>query len=555
MNTDDIADVLEITAKLQELHGENPFKVRALSSAAYNLSKLRIDLNGKSLPEIEQIEGIGKGISAKIVELLNTGTTTEFEELKHKTPIGVIEMLGVKGLGPKKVRQLWKELNLETVGELLYACHENRLIDLKGFGVKTQEGIQKNIEFKQSNAGKIHFALAEKEVMHTIKKLKQNIRHIENISVTGEVRRKNDIVNKIEIIITTNNPDEVKTILIEDEGYSEDEEIENTFVSGNEGCLTIIYLCTPENFYKELFETTGSAEFIEHFSETEIESPESEEEIFESLGLQFIEPELRESSSIINIAKTNKIPKLIEYADLKGILHNHSTYSDGMNTLQEMAEYCKELGFQYFGISDHSQTAVYAQGLKPEKVLLQQKEIEKLNKQLAPFKIFKGIESDILNDGSLDYEEEILKTFDFVVASVHSNLKMDEEKATKRLLKAIENPYTTILGHPTGRLLLAREGYPIHHKKIIDACAANNVIIELNAHPYRLDIDWGWIPYCIEKGVKISINPDAHQKEGLKDMRYGIYSARKGMLDNKNCFNALSLEEIEKYFNKRKNNF
>ena len=294
---------------------------------------------------------------------------------------------------------------------------------------------------------------------------------------------------------------------------------------------------------------------IEHFSETEIESPESEEEIFESLGLQFIEPELRESSSIINIAKTNKIPKLIEYADLKGILHNHSTYSDGMNTLQEMAEYCKELGFQYFGISDHSQTAVYAQGLKPEKVLLQQKEIEKLNKQLAPFKIFKGIESDILNDGSLDYEEEILKTFDFVVASVHSNLKMDEEKATKRLLKAIENPYTTILGHPTGRLLLAREGYPIHHKKIIDACAANNVIIELNAHPYRLDIDWGWIPYCIEKGVKISINPDAHQKEGLKDMRYGIYSARKGMLDNKNCFNALSLEEIEKYFNKRKNNF
>ncbi len=552
MNTEDIADALEITAKLQELHGENPFKVRALSGAAYKLSKTRMDLRGKSQNEIEQIEGVGKGIAAKIIELLSTGTTEEFEELKNKTPLGVIEMLGVKGLGPKKVRQLWKELNVESLGELLYACHENRLVDLKGFGIKTQESVQKNIEFKQSNSGKIHFARAEKEVLQMVKNLKQNISFIENISATGEVRRKCDIITKIEIIASTNEIEEVKVILTEQLGFIEDEEIENTFVYGNEGCPTIIYLCAPENFYKELFETTGSSEFIEQFLETEIETPESEEEIFESQGLQFIEPELRESSSIIKIAKENKIPKLIEYSNLKGILHNHSTYSDGMNTLQEMAEYCKELGFEYFGICDHSQTAVYAEGLKPEKVLLQQKEIDKLNKQLAPFKIFKGIESDILNDGRLDYEEDILKTFDFVVASVHSNLKMDEEKATHRLLKAIENPYTTILGHPTGRLLLAREGYPLNHKKIIDACAANGVIIELNAHPYRLDIDWSWIPYCIEKGVKISINPDAHQKEGLKDMCYGVYSARKGMLDTKNCFNALSLEEIEKYFNSRK---
>ena len=197
-------------------------------------------------------------------------------------------------------------------------------------------------------------------------------------------------------------------------------------------------------------------------------------------------------------------------------------------------------------------SAFYAQGLKPETVLVQQKEIEKLNKQLAPFKIFKGIESDILNNGSLDYTEDILKTFDFVVASIHSNLKMREEKANERLIKAIENPYTTILGHPTGRLLLARQGYPINHKKIIDACAANNVIIELNAHPYRLDIDWSWIPYCLEKGVKISINPDAHQKEGYNDMRYGVYSARKGMLDKTNCFNTLNLSEIEKYFASRR---
>lgn len=552
MTTEDIADVLEITAKLMELHEENPFKVKALAAAAYNLSKTRLNLAGKSPEEIEKIEGIGKGISAKIIELVQTGTTKEFEELKSKTPMGVIEMLGVKGLGPKKVRQLWKELHVESVGELLYACNENRLVDLKGFGEKTQESIRKNIEFKQSNSGKIHFATAEKEAVQTLKHLRDTIPHIKNISVTGELRRKNDTIDKIEFLIATEDIDEVKSILVEQNGFAEDEEIQNTFVSGNDGCKTFIYLCEPENFYKELFETTGSGDFIEEFLESPVENAESEEDIFSELGLQYVEPELRESQNIIQLAKANKIPKLIEYKDLKGILHNHSTYSDGMNTLQEMAEYCKELGFEYFGICDHSQAAFYAEGLKPEKVLLQQKEIDKLNKQLAPFKIFKGIESDILNDGSLDYAEDILKTFDFVVASVHSNLKMDEEKANQRLLKAIENPYTTILGHPTGRLLLARQGYPIDHKKIIDACAANGVIIELNAHPYRLDIDWTWIPYCLEKGVKISINPDAHQKEGLKDMRYGINSARKGMLDTKNCFNTLSLEEIEKYFNSRK---
>jgi DNA polymerase (family 10) len=250
-------------------------------------------------------------------------------------------------------------------------------------------------------------------------------------------------------------------------------------------------------------------------------------------------------------AKAHTLPKLIESADLKGILHNHSTYSDGMNSLEEMAVYCKQLGYEYLGICDHSQTASYAGGLKVEQVLLQQDEIKKLNQQLAPFKIFKGIESDILGNGNLDYEEDILKTFDFIVASVHANLKMDEEKATNRLLKAIENSYTTILGHPTGRLLLGRPGYPIDHKKIIDACAANNVVIELNAHPYRLDIDWRWIPYCLEKGVMISINPDAHQLKGYHDMNYGINVARKGLLTKEQCFNSKSLAEIEVYFNNR----
>jgi DNA polymerase (family 10) len=217
-----------------------------------------------------------------------------------------------------------------------------------------------------------------------------------------------------------------------------------------------------------------------------------------------------------------------------------------------MAEYCKQKGFQYLGICDHSQSAFYANGLKPDRVGAQHQEIEQLNNELFPFKIFKGIESDILYDGSLDYTNDILKTFDFVVASVHSVLKMNEEKATDRLIKAIENPYTTILGHPTGRLLLSRQGYPINHKKVIDACAANKVIIELNANPYRLDIDWRWIPYCIEKGVMISINPDAHETEGFYDMYFGTLAARKGMLTEENCFNAFSVEKIETYFKAKK---
>jgi DNA polymerase (family 10) len=257
---------------------------------------------------------------------------------------------------------------------------------------------------------------------------------------------------------------------------------------------------------------------------------------------------LREGLNEISLAKENKIPKLVELSDLKGILHNHSTYSDGLNTLKDMALHCKELGYEYLGMCDHSQSAFYANGLKADRVLEQQKEIDELNVKLAPFKIFKGIESDILNDGSLDYPVEVLKTFDFIVASVHSNLKMNEEKATARLLKAIENPFTTILGHPTGRLLLSRPGYPIDHKRIIDACAANKVIIELNAHPYRLDIDWRWIQYCLEKGVKISINPDAHEKSGYQDMYYGVCAARKGMLTKEMCFNAMGRVEMEQYF-------
>ena len=517
-----------------ELHEENPFKVKSIANAAFKLDKTDIALQGLTLQELEKIEGIGKSIASKINEMQTTGTLKELDEMLGRTPAGIVDMLGIKGIGPKKVGQLWRELQIESVGELLYACNENRLTGLKGFGAKTQEQLKKQIEFHQSSRGKFHYASLENFANDLVEILKKQY-YTELVSLTGAMRRKSEIIEQIEIIIAT------------------DQQIQEQALENKFGVKLNIITCASKDFYTTLFKTTAHPEHLKQLNELTIQQPVSEQEIYSSYQLAYIEPELREGLTEIELAKGNKLPQLIQYTDLKGILHNHSTYSDGIHSLKEMAEHCKQLGYEYLGICDHSQSAFYANGLKPDRVLEQHREIDQLNKQLHPFKIFKGIESDILNDGSLDYEPDVLKTFDFIVASVHSNLKMTEEKATARIIRAIENPYTTLLGHPTGRLLLSREGYPIDHKKIIDACAANGVIIELNAHPYRLDIDWRWIPYCLEKGVKISINPDAHEKNGYEDMKYGTYVARKGMLTKEMCFNAMKREEMEIYLNEKKN--
>ncbi len=537
MNTEKIAAKLKLTGQLQELHGQNPFKVKALINAAYRLDKTDINLEGKNIEELAALEGIGKGIASKIYELQTTGKLEELEEALSITPIGVIEMLRIKGIGPKKVGQLWKELEVESPGELLYACNENRLVTLKGFGEKTQAAVKKYIEFSMESKGKFHYASCEATALALVEYLKTQTGSA-FISLSGDIRRKSIIIEKIEIVAAVSE----QKINLEN------------FI--NERQIPIqIHTCDEESFAQVLFQTTGNSSHIkqlETFSYRGDLNPETEEDLYAGYELEYIEPELREGRGELILAQNNNLPKLIEATDLKGILHNHSKYSDGMNTLAQMANRCRELGYSYFGICDHSQSAFYANGMKPETVLEQQLEIDELNNKMTPFKIFKGIESDILNDGSLDYKKEILETFDFVVASIHSNLKMDQEKATARLLKAIENPFTTILGHPTGRLLLSREGYPIDHKKIIEACAANGVAIELNAHPYRLDIDWTWIPYCIDKGVLISINPDAHETEGLLDLHWGTAAARKGMLTKETCLNAMNLEEITKWFESKK---
>jgi DNA polymerase (family 10) len=381
-----------------------------------------------------------------------------------------------------------------------------------------------------ANSSKKHYATVEPFINTLVENIRKAAPKIK-VDVVGEFRRKAEVLDKIEILSDPALNLDLKKL---------EERVGMPFVH---------HKFPAGDFAKKQFELTGTKEHLEKSGYGALTGNfNSEKDIYDALKLQYIEPELREGLTEIDLAKENKIPRLIEMKDLKGILHNHSTYSDGVHTLKEMADYCKELGYQYLGICDHSKSAFYASGLDEGRVWEQQREIEDLNKAYgAGFKILSGIESDILNDGNLDYNEDILKTFDFIVASIHSNLKMTEEKATERLIKAIENPYTSVLGHPTGRLLLARPGYPVDHKKIIDACAANNVVIELNAHPKRLDIDWRWIDYCLEKNVLISIDPDAHSINGFNDTRYGVLAAQKASVTREQNLSSFSLQEFEEF--------
>jgi len=562
MDNQKIADILESTAKLLELHGDNPFKIKSYLNAVNKIERQEEKLEGKSKEELEKMDGIGKSLSQKIFQLMQEQTFPELDELISKTPIGVIEMMKIKGIGPKKVAALWKELEIESPGELLYACNENRLVALKGFGQKTQEAIKKSIEFSISQKGLFHYALAELNAsffMESVKKINPTI----ELLLVGEIRRKCEIVSDIQFVSSIENKEILQNAIskISTEYFKlEKTESNKIEVSSTAGITIQIQFFPAEEIIYQQWKATGNEAHLSHcfekkkVVEQELKECTSELAIYQHFGLPFIEPELREGRSEIERAINGNLPSaLIELKELKGILHNHSTYSDGKNTLKEMALACKNSGYEYLGICDHSKSAFYAGGLSIERVAEQQEEIKKLNIELAPFIIFSGIESDILTDGSLDYPEEVLKSFDFIVASVHSGLRMDIERATQRIITAVQNPYTTILGHPTGRLLLSRAAYPIDHEKVIDACAKHGVVIELNAHPYRLDLDWRWIEYAINKGVKISINPDAHSTEGYKDMYYGVCVGRKGFLTAKETFNAQNREDINKYFQDRKN--
>lgn len=560
MSNKEIISLFRLHASLLDLHEENEWKIKPFLSAIFQLEKTEESLETKSIPDLRKL-GFNQQISEKINEILHLGTFTDLQNLLDQTPKGILEVMQIKGLGAKKVRILWKELKIESLQNLFLACQENKVAKTKGFGEKTQENILAQIKYIRSNTGKKRYAEAEKYADFLLDLLEKNF---DQALITGQIRRKLEIVDVVQLVVATESATKVHEFLNQIPQIQEEQNQSGVFAWRgffDENNLKIeVKICNKKQFVSEIFVNSADLDHLNYRNKNhqtllniaKNKSFESESQIYQLANLPFIEPELREAMFEFELAEQNNLPKLLEFNDLKGSLHNHSTYSDGKNTLAQMAEYCKELGYEYLGIADHSKTAFYANGLSEERVRKQHQEIEELNAKLAPFKILKGIESDILNDGSLDYSDEILATFDFVVASVHSNLNMNEEKATQRLLKAISNPYTTILGHPTGRLLLRREGYPIDHQAVIDACAQHGVIIEINASPYRLDLDWRWVHYAIEKGVLLSINPDAHQKEAYSEMYYGVLVGRKGGLQKENTFNALNLAEIEAFLKKRK---
>lgn len=563
MTNSEITSKLKLAAKLMELHGDNPFKIRSYQTIEDTIYSLPGELADMTSDEISAVEGIGKGMSANICSLLDRGSFDGLDQLLEVTPEGVIEMLKIPGFGPKKISTLWKDAGAETLEDLLGLCHSGQIAEFKGFGQKSQDSLLQAVNFLIGCRNKLRYAQAEKHANELIEVLRQN-QLVEAVSETGDLRRRMEIIDEIDILVATHDFEGCRKTISGIDGLTESISTSGPFTwrGIKDGCVVPVKIrFTPVgNFQQTLLATTGSINHINSvladgsaLKDKLVDAFSDETEFYKRHGMAFIAPELREGLGEVDKALKGDLPQLVEMSDLKGILHNHSTYSDGKHSLRQMAEACRDLGYQYLGISDHSQTAVYAGGLQEFEVKKQQEEIAQLNAELAPFKIFSGIESDILNDGALDYNEEILSSFDFIVASVHSGLNMDINKATNRLLNAIRNPYTTILGHMTGRLILEREGYPVDHKEIINACAEQGVVIEINASPYRLDMDWRWVEYALEKGVMLSINPDAHKMDGYKDMYYGLLAGRKGGLTKDMTLNAMSLDQISSYFSDRKN--
>ena len=536
MTNPEIARHFSALAKLMELHQDNPFKIRSYTSAYNKLRKMEEPLAEMSEEELQGISGVGKAIAAKIHELATTGKMATLEKWREQTPPGIQEMLTIRGFGPKKVKAVWDGLGVTTVGQLLYAINENRLVELKGFGAKTQETLREKLEFHQRSRGQFLYRTLDVVADAFLPQL-CSLFPDERFERTGALRRCCPTLARLDVQTTLAPASAPKIEGLQDLIYKD-----AVTTATLDGFPIALHHCTGDNFGSKWFRTTGHrdflAAFVAAFPDRDFTDCATEAEVFARAACHPIPAELREDGTWIERARNGELPELIEVADVRGVVHSHSTYSDGIHSLRQMAEAARDKGYAYLVISDHSKSAFYAGGLTVAEVRDQWAEVDALNAELAPFRIYKSIESDILADGSLDYPDEILAGFDLVIASIHSGLNMDEAKATQRLLTAIANPHTTILGHPTGRLLLSRAGYPIDHRAVIDACAEHGVAVELNANPYRLDLDWSWIPYAVERGVKISINPDAHATGGIDDIRYGVLAARKGGLTAPQCWNS-----------------
>jgi DNA polymerase (family 10) len=554
MENDALVDSLELLVKLWDVHGVHEFKAKNLSFSIRGLDKFPGMICQLSTDQLLMIPGVGKVIVQLIYELAQTGTCKELEEIVEQTPPGILDLLKIKGLGAKKVRTIWQELNVSNFEDLNSACQNGQIEKLKGFGTAIQSSIQSQIVFIQENRKRLRLdkAIFLSERIEALLNLTFN-----KIAISGELRRNCEIITSLVFVVETDDIFGSQSLISDLEGFTEDLQASSPFTWRGffeDNLIPLeIHLVNSSLFVSVVFQHSAHEnhlESIDFYHQFQDKTILTEASIYQARNMPFILPEMREGLFEFEWAGQHKSEDLIEDQDLQGCLHNHSIYSDGKNTLQEMAEACRSLGLHYFGIADHSQYAAYAGGLKEEDVMRQHEEIDQLNLLWSDFTILKGIEADILPDGSLDYNDDILAQFDYVVASVHAQLTMDLDKAMARLIRAIENPHTSILGHPTGRLLLSRPGYPLNTDKILDACLANRVSIELNASPYRLDLDWRHIYAAMDKGVFVSINPDAHKIEGLNDMKYGVKVGRKGGLLKSLTLNALPLNDLKSFFKK-----
>jgi DNA polymerase (family 10) len=575
MDKKQIAAVLDEMGTLFELRGENPFKCRAFHNGARVIESLNTDIAALvATGELRTVKGIGEGLARVVTELVQNGKSAEHEKVRSSLPGGLLQMLRISGLGPKKVKVLYDKLKIKSIAELKSACEAHRLAKLDGFGAKTEENILKGIELLSRVSDKHHYHLA-RQAADKILSAVSSMKEVKRCEVAGSLRRQKEIIGDIDIVVSAGRKDTEKIF----DAFISHPDVERVIARGETKSSVILQsgincdlrIVQDKEYAFALNYFTGSKEHnvemrsrarkmglsLNEYAFTSIDEDSTrrtkkvptcrtEEEIYQALKLTYVPPELRENMGEIEASEDGTLPVLLEDKDIRGTFHCHTTYSDGLSTLQDMVKAAQSLGWEYLGIADHSKAAAYAGGLSEAKVKQQQKEIDSLNAKLDKFRIFKGTEVDILGDGSLDYTDKVLASFDYVVAAIHSKFKMTEVESTKRVIRALKNKYVTFLGHPTGRLLLSRDGYPINMIEVIDAASDYGKGIEINSHPFRLDLDWRLVKYAKTKKVPIFINPDAHNIDGLKDVFYGVGIARKGWLEIGDVVNAWNLRKVEK---------
>lgn len=566
MKNKEIIEILKNIGLILEYKGENPFKARAYTNAARIIEEQNLNVNILHKDnKLHTIQGFGDAIVTKLSDLIANGKMSYYEKLLTEIPESFLDIAKINGIGPKKAKVLIEGLNINNLRDLENACFDNKLLTLKGFKAKLQEQILHYTQHRIAAQGKKsneEVYEISKEFLHNIKLLK----FVHQADITGAYRRFSEILSEINIVISTNNINELCDYL---KATYKFENITDSLILINEYSFPIyLIICEPDEFVSVLHNTTGSVEYltafnnyiqsrgcrIEHNFIYKVEDKlkfHSEEELYSYFNLQYVPPELREFAFALDRSIAHQIPVLVKLSDLRGMLHIHSTWSDGKNSMYEMAMRTKRHGFSHVAFCDHSQIASYAGGLTLEKILGQHKEIDELNEQELGIKFIKGIEADILKDGALDYNEQILNMFQMVVASVHSNFNLSTDEQTNRLVYALRSPFTTILGHPSGRLLLTRPAYQVDLKAVVDAAAENNKAIEINSSPYRLDLPWQWVSYAKDKGVKLAIDPDAHTVEDLANIVFGVKVARKGWLEAKDVVNCMEYDDYVDYIKRK----